>query len=795
MVGYQNEWQKIKQNLSKYSSTWTGTDYKEAVSNKMAQTALLGNGDLGIVSSGNLYEKTYLICKGDFWNCGDMKKDSVEKADSKRVSPLAVGGISVCSQDNTLKIISSEEELSIFNGELKTYIKYEEASFIMTSWISQEENLLITVIENKGNQKAHLKAKVWAHKEIPEFKSESGTVDGQIWFSRKSNNEANTNKKSWTSEVYVQTKILGIKVDTKNIDNYCSELNFNLERDAKVYLITAVGGGGKTYDCHGNLNMEAPSIQAKNMLNNMLSMESIYNNRQKSEEWWEKYWMKSHIEIGDDLIQRYYYGSLYYMGAGTRENKLVPGLYGIWTTTDGAMWNGDYHLNYNMIAPFYGMYSSNRCEFAKALKDPLLDYMEEGKRRSKEDLSLVFPNYISGGPGMKASGEIFAGRKDLREGIEGGILYPVALGPWGSTSWGKDGAYLMQVFNAGFSGLGLTAYYSYTQDAEYIREIYPFLEANINFYLKWCEKEEIEDGRFRYIIWSGAHEGTFDKNASAALGVIKNILQCLLNAVENGHIQASEEKLLKWKDLDEHLADIYLEKWNDGKIFNKVVVPLSEKGVKLEAKQATVNLEFIHPGEQLDFDSSSDLIEAVKNSLEQKELVNQEIWNQINNTPKMYIHAIRAGYNPQYVMDKFMIYLKNMKKNFTIYDGYHGIEKAGAIEFINNMLLQSADGILKVFPVWTKKDASFSCLREKGAYIVSSEMKDGEVKYVDVVSETGKPVVIVSPWDKVRVVDENENTIAFVEGMTKNSEERTIAFKALPGKTYRVVKNNNISRT
>ena len=86
-----------------------------------------------------------------------------------------------------------------------------------------------------------------------------------------------------------------------------------------------------------------------------------------------------------------------------------------------------------------------------------------------------------------------------------------------------------------------------------------------------------------------------------------------------------------------------------------------------------------------------------------------------------------------------------------------------------------------MFPVWTKKDASFSCLREKGAYIVSSEMKDGEVKYVDVVSETGKPVVIVSPWDKVRVVDENENTIAFVEGMTKNSEERTIAFKAGDG--------------
>lgn len=787
MMEYQEEWKNLKNKLSRYSSLWTGVDYEGAVSNKMAQTALLGNGDVGVVSSGDSYEKKYLICKGDFWSCGDLQTNSVGTANSKRVSPLAVGGISVGVEEEKLEIVSSEEELTIYNGELKTHITYEKNMFSMTTWISQKENIIITEIVNNGTQKINLKVKGWAHKELSAFKADSGIKDGQIWFTRKSNNEATENKKSWTSEVFVQTKVLGVETVTEKLDAFSSKLKFTLEGNATVYLVTAVGGGGKTYDYQGNLNMEEPNLQVESLLRQINSLEDICENKQESEEWWKNYWMKSYIDIGDEMIQKYYYGSLYYMGAGSRENKLPPGLYGIWTTTDGAMWNGDYHLNYNMIAPFYGMYSSNRCEFARTLKDPLLDYMEEGKRRSKEELPLVFPNYISGGAGTELSGETFLGRKDLINGIDGGVLYPVALGPWGSTAWGLNGAYLMQVFNAGFSGLGLTAYYAYTQDAEYIREIYPFLEANINFYLNWCEKEEREDGTYRYIVWSGAHEETFDKNATAVLGVIKNILQCLLKAVENGHIKCSEEKIQQWKDFDEYLADIYLERWSDGKDFDKVVVPLSEKGEKLEAQQAAVNLEFVHPGEQLNFDSSPELIDAVRNSVEQKELVNCEIWNQINTTPKMYIHAIRAGYDPGHVMEKFKECLKNMKKNFTIYDGYHGIEKAGAIEFINSMLLQSAEGILKVFPVWTKQDACFYRLRAKGAYIVSAEMQDEKVKYVSVVSETGKPVEIISPWDNVNVIDENKNSVAYDVGMTKNSGERTIMFNVLPGKTYQMV--------
>lgn len=128
--------------------------------------------------------------------------------------------------------------------------------------------------------------------------------------------------------------------------------------------------------------------------------------------------------------------------------------------------------------------------------------------------------------------------------------------------------------------------------------------------------------------------------------------------------------------------------------------------------------------------------------MEAKEAANSGVWSNINNTPKIFTHAIRAGFDPAYIMEKFReSNLSRMLENFTISDGNHGIEKAGGIEFINNMLLQSSDGILKVFPNWTGADASFYQLREKGAFLVSSRLEQEEVQYIDLVSEAGGELI------------------------------------------------------
>ena len=215
------------------------------------------------------------------------------------------------------------------------------------------------------------------------------------------------------------------------------------------------------------------------------------------------------------------------------------------------------------------------------------------------------------------------------------------------------------------------------------------------------------------------------------------------------------------------------------------MIPLSEVGAKFRANEANVGLEFIAPGQQLGFDSDPKLREAARNSIELKEIANSNIWSQINETPKLYLYSIRCGVPAQYVIDKFKTLLdSSFCENYVIQDGYHGIEKAGAIEFINTMLLQSDQGIIKVFPNWIGEDASFTRLRERGAFLISSQMKDGVVTQIEVTSEAGEDATFVNPWENVTVVDSQGNEVAFEKGTTRNTEEETITFQTEKDETY-----------
>jgi hypothetical protein len=63
------------------------------------------------------------------------------------------------------------------------------------------------------------------------------------------------------------------------------------------------------------------------------------------------------------------------------------------------------------------------------------------------------------------------------------------------------------------------------------------------------------------------------------------------------------------------------------------------------------------------------------------------------------------------------------------------------------MLLQHEGDVLRIFPDWpAARDASFTRLRAKGAFLVSSEQRNGSVPFVDITSEVGGPLTIASPW-------------------------------------------------
>ena len=942
------EWNSYKQFLQKYDQNWNNTEYRGAVTATIPETALMGNGDVGVNSNGNQTEKTYNISKKDFWNAGDLTTESVFGTNPRRVSPLSVGGLTIrkkaggtenikptitgcgavagddldgiidgkmsqesdtwaCAglshtnnvgqhwfqvdfgatktlakytiyhqgayvstspnfntadykisvstdgdsfeqvenivnnsknetsftfdipkkvryvkveikkpaqddnkvaripemsfiDDKGTNIITGEvsssfsEKLNIDTGVLDTQMIYGNVPVKLSTWVSATDNVMITEISTSVQEGIDLEAALWVKTDSTEFPLTASVTGNTVQVSKKSKNYVQgINKKSWTSEVVMDSKIIGVDATATKSSDKESKLSFKLNPGENVKILTAIGGGGQNYDWNGVLNGIAPSTQAVNISKKYTDIATIQALKTENDEWWKNYWLKSYVNIGDEQLQKYYYASLYYMAATNRGDKLPSGIFGVWTTTDGATWNGDYHLNYNYIAPFYGMFSSNRAEMTRSVKDPLLDYMEEGKKRAKEDLKKIYPDYINGGSQPGDNGTVwnngrFSGRPDLANGIDDAVLFPVALGPWGSTPWheGDKGGYITQVYNAAFSAQALTAYYNYTKDGAYLKEVYPFLLANANFYEKWCEKQDLGNGKYRYNVWSGAHEGTFDLNAGTVIGAIKNILASLIDGAKSGDIVPPADKLTKWKDMYDNFAQYPVETYTQT---GEKYIPLSEVGVKIWPNSAHVALEFIEPSQDLGFDSNPTLREAARNSIKIKESINPGSWSGINDIPKVFLQAIRSGFDPRYVMNKFKgVLSSSMRENGTIQDGYHGIEKAGAIQFINSMLLQSDKGILKVFPNWTSANASFTRLQERGAFLVSASMTDSVVKDVTVTSQKGGMLKIVNPWPglKVKVTDSKASNVEYAVNKTQNSNENTIEFGTVVGETYTI---------
>jgi alpha-L-fucosidase 2 len=67
--------------------------------------------------------------------------------------------------------------------------------------------------------------------------------------------------------------------------------------------------------------------------------------------------------------------SLYLLGSSARQHSLVaPGLCGAWFAGSGPSRYGDFTLNYNFQAIFYGAYSTNHADSAMPYYRAILDY-------------------------------------------------------------------------------------------------------------------------------------------------------------------------------------------------------------------------------------------------------------------------------------------------------------------------------------------------------------------------------------------------------------------------------------
>jgi hypothetical protein len=105
---------------------------------------------------------------------------------------------------------------------------------------------------------------------------------------------------------------------------------------------------------------------------------------------------------------------------------------------------------------------------------------------------------------------------------------------------------------------------------------------------------------------------------------------------------------------------------------------------------------------------------------------------------------------PEGVTDLRSYYQPLVQPNGMFYwplHGYYLSESVGVAAGISEFLLQSVDNVIRVFPAWPKdKDARFTRLRAQGGFLVSAEMKAGQVMAVKVESTVGGTLRLRDPW-------------------------------------------------
>jgi len=104
----------------------------------------------------------------------------------------------------------------------------------------------------------------------------------------------------------------------------------------------------------------------------------------------------------------------------------------------------------------------------------------------------------------------------------------------------------------------------------------------------------------------------------------------------------------------------------------------------------------------------------------------------------------------------------------------------GFLDAIQNMLIQSHDGIIRVFPAappaWAS--ASFWRLRAEGAFLVSAKRRDGKTDFVELVSEKGSTATVRSDFGTSEIHVED------VSGPRKfrlNDDKKDVVIETSPG--------------
>ena len=493
--------------------------------------------------------------------------------------------------------------------------------------------------------------------------------------------------------------------------------------------------------------------RALELVNNGLTFnEALVSHR----DLWAKFWQTSNITLADEALESVWYRNHFGYGAALGANPL--GSAGNVLIQDSIPWNGDCHLNHNFQKWYCTAFATNHPEWIELYAR----FIEEKLPIFKYHAELVF-------------------------GLEGAfcdISYFPFMVKQHSNIINHVGRALAVT---GWVGVPLWQHWEYFRDIYWLRDrAYPFLKAAAQFYWNYLQKYSDADS-LEYEIFPSIRleEPHWTKDFIGCRNTISDL--CMFKrafsmAVEAATILNTDKDWRdKWSYASTKIPEIghgIDENGNGWLALDKhwhEVEPVRRADESRYSRWGGGGW-IVYPGEYVAGDGDDPLTQTLRTMLKKTDLMNPFISevtgkNMYPGVPVIHpisslVPSIRLGITEHFATIKevllahrltygqacsYMLSTGNIPKEvnssagFMWYDWRSVENKYAGVLAINEMLLQSHGGLIRIFPfIPQDMDAGFENFRAVGGFIVSAQKKQGRIS-VKIYSECGQMLRLKFP--------------------------------------------------
>jgi len=589
----------------------------------------------------------------------------------------------------------------------------------------------------------------------------------------------------------VACRVLGEETVPEVISSKRLELNsINQHSDRDITLIVSMVTSNES---------ENPTKSAVKLLDGFES-QPIQQEKELHRQWWMNFWQKSFVHLENDYIENIYYLRRYLMASSSRGKFPVVFNGGIWTWNhDVRNWVTPHH--WNTQQQYWGLCAQNDCELMLPYLNTYFSLMPKAEEHAK------------------------------KRGVENAILWAEPHDFFGSMTFWERGDMLNNFTPASqIAGL-FWEYFQFTSDTTFLaQKAYPFMKKAAEFYVQKLQWNSLKNEYF--IFPSQPYENPRSNNLRNPITDRNVIISNFTNCIHAAKIlQTDDKKIEKWEYILNHLwpipyqtvpeaGEVIAHAWyTNGTIFPKI----EERGKWLSHMSASTssvfpaNLIGIDQKNTREFNAMVNMINhrsPAVNAISPEPIVaarlgmGNNVLNMMQNGirrlqhfPQGLFYNIDHWYNLSLYMDSLKTPDITAQRDYIYDERSHYPNKLPAKPFIqcgletqsiygaaiNEMLLQSNEGKIRVFPAVPDNWATSFTLLARGAFVVSSERKtDGTIPGVFVESQKGNVCSLVNPWPgheiSVVCLNEPEKKIKF-----KAVEKDVIVFKTFLGQDYLIV--------